>query len=342
MNNYAYLNARVSILASNLLSEKQLMALLSQPLGTLKEELGHDLEELFTDKIVDSNLIEQVWLMKMLADFKVLVRPLSGPARELLMYWFHKGDIANLKTIVRGKIAGLTADEISAQLLELGALTALPLEQLLRTEDVSELLRRLETSRYGTLARAARRVFEKDHQLYSLDAAIDRHYLLGFVQRIKALDTLQGQHLAPLIGMFMDRYNLLWLLRYRFAYHLSAAETYYLLVPTSYRLNRSRLQQLVELNSLSEVITHLPEPLQHLLEESDNTFSVDQQLTKETRRIAQLTLSLHSFTLAKAFAYVLLREMEMRRVMAILKGKRLNLNKTLISVAAESSSVLLV
>jgi len=342
MNNYAYLNARVSILASYLLSETRLIALLNQPLGSFKEDLGNDLEDLFTEKTVDHNLIEQAWLMKMLADFQVLVRPLAGPARELLMYWFHKGDIANLKTIVRGKIAGLSADEISAQLLELGALTALPLEQLLRTEDVSELLRRLEPSRYGTLARAARRVFEKDHQLYSLDAAIDRHYLLGFVQRVKALDTLQRQHLAPLIGMFMDRYNLLWLLRYRFAYHLSAAETYYLLVPTSYRLNRSRLQQLVEFNSLPEVIAHLPEPLKNLLDETESTFTVDQQLTKETRRIAQSTLSLHSFTLAKAFAYILLREMEMRRVMAILKGKRLNLNKKLISVAAESSSVLLV
>jgi V/A-type H+-transporting ATPase subunit C len=342
MNDYAYLNARISIFASQLLSETRLMTLLNQPLGFVKEELGHELEDLLADQTIDHNLIEHAWLMKMLAAFQVLVRPLAGTAREFLMYWFHKCDIANLKTMVRGKMAGLSAEEIAAQLLELGPLTALPLEQLLRTEDVSELLRRLETSRYGTLARAARRVFEKEHQLYSLDAAIDRHYLLGFVQRVRALDTEQRQHLLPLVGMFMDRYNLLWLLRYRFAYHLSSAETYYLLVPTSYSLNRNRLQQLVELNSLPEVIAHLPEPLRNLLEEVDNTFAVDQRLTKETRRIAESTLSLHSFTLAKAFAYILLREMEMRRVMAILKGKRLNLNNKVISVAAESSSVLLV
>jgi len=341
MNNYAYLNARISIFASYLLSETRLMALLNQPLGSLKKELGHELDDLLTEQ-VDPNLIEQAWLMKMLDTFQVLVRPLSGTARELLMYWFHKCDIANLKTIVRGKMAGLSAEEIAAQLLELGPLTILPVKQLLHTEDMSELLRRLETSHYGTLARAARRVFEKEHQLYSLDAAIDRHYLLGFVQRVQALESKQRQHLLPLVGMFMDRYNLLWLLRYRFAYHLSAAETYYLLVPTSYRLNRTRLQQLVELNSLPEVIAHLPEPLQNILEDVDNTFTVDQRLTKETRRLAKLTLSLHSFTLAKAFAYVLLREMEMRRVMAILKGKQLNLNNKVISVAAESSAVLLV
>jgi len=57
------------------------------------------------------------------------------------MYWFHKWDIANLKIIVRGKIAGLSADAISAQLFELGELSALPIEQLLRTEDIGEFSR---------------------------------------------------------------------------------------------------------------------------------------------------------------------------------------------------------
>lgn len=340
MKDYAYLNARVSILAGYLLSEARLTELLNQPLG--QQHTGNSsLDDLLNNETIEHHLIEQAWLMRMLADFQVLVRPLMGTARELLMYWFHKCDIANLKTIVRGKIAGLDAETITNQLLELSSLTALPIEQLLRTEDVGELLRRLENTRYGNIARQARRVFEKEHQLYSLDAAIDRHYLLGFMQHIRTLDSFQRQHLLPLVSIFMDRFNLLWLLRYRFAYHLSSAETYYLLVPTSHRLNRTRLQQLVELNSLSEVLAHLPEPLYSLLVEADNTFTVDQKLTAETRRVAESTLKLHSFTLAKVFAYILLREMEMRRMMAILKGKRLNLKKNIISTAAEYSSALM-
>ncbi len=326
MMNYAYLNARVSILAGRLLSEKRFTELSNQPLDALAAKGGSEWEDLgLGDSSVDQTLIEQAWLMRLLTDFKTLVRPLSGAERELLIYWFHKHDIANLKTIVRGKIAGLDAEAISTQLLELGTLTALPIKQLLRTEEVSELLRHLENSPYGNIAHQARRVFEKEHQLYSLDAAIDRHYLLGFVQRVRVLDNKQRQSLSPLINIFMDRFNLLWLLRYRFAYHLSAAETYYLLVPATYRLNRNRLQSLVELNSLEEVLDNLQEPFYSLLSEAENTFVVEQRLIKEIQRIAELTLKLRSFTLAKVFAYVLLREMEMQRVMAIIKGKRLNL-----------------
>ncbi|MDM8569477.1 V-type ATPase subunit, partial [Thiotrichales bacterium HSG1] len=151
------------------------------------------------------------------------------------------------------------------------------------------------------------------------------------------LNMTQRRHITPLISIFVDRFNLLWLLRYRFAYNLSAAETYYLLIPTSFRLGRRLLQKLVELDSLVEVLEHLPEPFYSLLYEAESIFIVDQRLIKEVHKVSQVTLRLRSFTLAKVFAYILLRETEIRRVMAILKGKRLNLNKETISKMAEYS-----
>lgn len=340
MTNYAYVNARVSILAGRLLSESRLTELLNQPVG--QQRTGHaEFDEWLNDLKVDSTQLEQLWLMKMLADFEVLIRPLAGGERELLLYWLRKCEIANIKTIVRGKIAGQNANDLRGQLMELGNFATLPVEQLLRTEDVSELLRQLETSSYGNIARQARRVFEKEHQLYSLDAAIDRHYLSGLVQRVRSLTSRQREPLLPLFSLFMDRFNLLWLLRYRFSYHLSAAETYYLLIPTPYRLNRNRLQSLAELNTLPELLAHLPEPLSSWLAQTDSVFAVDQCLLLHTRRIAEQTLRWRSFTLAKIFAYVLLREMEMRRVMAIVKGKRLQLTTPMVSLAAEYSTALM-
>ncbi len=336
MDNYAYLNARVSILASNLLSETELHRFLTQDSLPM---LGDELNKLLNDDKISINLIEQAWLIRTLEDFQVLLRPLSTVARNLLLYWFRKHDIANLKTILHGKIAGLDADIISKQLLDLGPLSALPIKQLLRSENIGELLRQLEHSSHSNIARQARRVFEKEHQLYSLDATIDRHYMLGFIQHVMALDAVQRKHILPLIGIFVDRFNLLWLLRYRFAYGLSAAETYYLLIPASFRLNRVLLQKLVELESLTEVIEHLPEPFYGLLAGVENAFMVDQKLIQELRKVANITIKLHSFTLAKVFAYILLREMEMHKIMAILKGKKLALNKDVILEMAEYSYV---
>ncbi len=335
---YAYLNARVSVLATQLLSESHLNTLLNQ--STCQLGIPY-LDELLSDDQTKLSQIEHAWFLHLIADVKILIRPLSGIARDLLMYWFHKCEITNLKSIIRGKIAGLDTKIIKNQLIELGELATLPIEQLLHTEDINELLRQLEGSHYGNIARQARRVFEKEHYSYSLDAVIDKHYLFGLEQKIKSLDTQQYHLIIPLIRALLDRFNLIWLLRYRFAYHLSSAETFYLLISTPYRLNHRRLLQLVELNSLQEVLNALPEPLMTLLNQAKNTFEVEQHLNTEVRRVAQQTLRQCHFTFAKVFAYLLLRELEMRRVLAIIKGKRLGLKSDVISTAADAYSPIL-
>ena len=330
---YAYLNARVAVLATRLLPESQLYDLFHATAGQVQGNL-RSLDDWLNDDSLDFNLLEQAWFLKMMDDFKVLIRPLSATDRELLLYWLRKTELANLKTILRGKFAGLSADSIASQLLELGKLASLPLEQLLNTEDVSELLRHLESSPYGTIARQSRRVFEERHDLHALDSAIDRHYLLGLVAKLKTLEPSARKALLPLVSAWVDQFNLLWLLRYRFSYRLSAAETFYLLIPTSYSLNREVLLRLVELNSLEEVLAQLPEALHRLLADADSVFSVEQRLLENLKQVAEHTLHWENFSIAKALAYFFLRELEMCRVLAIVKGKRLKLPHDAIAAAA--------
>ncbi|MDY6994270.1 MAG: V-type ATPase subunit, partial [Pseudomonadota bacterium] len=137
MNHYAYLNARISVLSSRLFSAQHFEQLLEQPLEQitlLPQNEEHNFNDLLTE--TDTAVIEKAWLMHMLTDFQVLIRSLGGIERDILMYWFQKCDIANLKTIVRGKMAGLNTEAIKERLLAVAPLTTLPVEQLLTTEDV--------------------------------------------------------------------------------------------------------------------------------------------------------------------------------------------------------------
>jgi len=158
-----------------------------------------------------------------------------------------------------------------------------------------------------------------------LDAAIDRYYLQGLTRRMEALPTVQRTHLLPLLTLLLNRFNLLWLLRYRFTYNLSAAETYYLLIPSGYGISRQQLQNLAELSNLADAIAQLPESIKLLIGDASTIFTIEQQLNRAVEHYASMTLQRQNFTLAKAFAYILLRELEMRRVLAIIKGKRLQL-----------------
>ena len=321
---YAYLNARVSAMAPRLISHEKLKELLQQPLGQLHIDSGY-LDEVINDPHLDLARIEQLWFNHLINEFSVLIRPLVGKAREFLLYWLHRAEVNNLKVIVRGKLTGLSAESISKQMNALGNLASLPFEQLIRAEDINELLRQLDNTAYITLARQARRSFEQQQQLYALDAAIDRYYLQGLTRRMEALPAVQREYLLPLLTLLLNKFNLLWLLRYRFTYNLSAAETYYLLIPSNYGISRHQLQNLAELSNLADAIAQLPESIQLIIGEATTIFEIEQQLNRAIERCISTILRRQNFTLAKVFAYILLRELEMRRVLAIIQGKRLQL-----------------
>lgn len=331
---FAYLHGRVSVFSEQLLSADSLQNLMV----CSREEEKHTLElaglgHLAEDIVEDSSRLEQALITALISEAEVLANALNGTARDLLVYWMRRFELANLKAIIRGKMTGQPVDTIRDQLISLGQFATLPVEDLLRTDDVAELLRRLEETPYSDIARQARRVFEEQQHLFALDAAIDRRYLVGLSKRAKAVGPGGGEALRALIGVSADRLNLSWLLRYRFAYNLAPAESYYLLAPTGYRLSTVQLRELAQLGSIEEVVSHCPPAVRRLIDGLTTTTEIDRALEREVLRIAALTLHRTTFNLARAFAYLMLRRRDLDQIYAILKGKRLGIAPAEIGVA---------
>jgi len=82
--------------------------------------------------------------------------------------------------------------DIRVDLLDAGLFTTLPVEQLLRTEDFSELLRLLEATQFADIARQARVAFETEHDLFAVDATVDRRYFNGLREHALRIEKNQG------------------------------------------------------------------------------------------------------------------------------------------------------
>jgi V/A-type H+/Na+-transporting ATPase subunit C len=136
-----------------------------------------------------------------------------------------------------------------------------------------------------------------------------------------------------LVGGIIDRFNLVWLLRYRFAYRLSPAEAYYLLIPASHRLDGRKLLALSQLGSFEEVIEHLPPPYAAWLAGARTASDVASVLDREGWRQAQSELRHGLFNLARVFAYLVLRDRDLRQLRAVIKGKRMRMSTGLIREA---------
>jgi V/A-type H+-transporting ATPase subunit C len=123
----------------------------------------------------------------------------------------------------------------------------------------------------------------------------------------------------------IDRINLVWLLRYRFNYKLPPAQVYYLLVGSRYSLSGKQLQQLAAQESLEAVLAALPTAWQARLSGATDIPGVFARMEYAAAEQALRVLHSSAPAIARTFAYLILRERDLRAVRAVLRGRHLGL-----------------
>ena len=328
----AYLSTRLDILAARLLPMSQLRELISLDL----EQINNRLKALFPDYDLNAPITAQRRSINrdMYLDFQMLLRPFFGNDRRFLRHAVRWFELVNLKVIIRGKFTGVSETDLSRQLVELGQYADLPINALIETDDPFEMLRSLEQTVYGDIVRQARKVFEEQgHDLFSLDAAIDRNFFYELANRARFLDEYEQASMKKVLGVLLDRFNLLWLMRYRFSYGLTPAKSYYLLTATGPDLKSEQLMRLARVGSVTELVEELPPKLNSLLQGVQDIYQVEQLMELYSLSAARRGLGHQYGPITRLFAYLLLREAQTRYLLAILKGKHLGFEQPLIEQA---------
>jgi len=329
-----YLGTRLTVLASRLISFEQLIDFieldLEQILLQVKQRSGYDYD------IDGSNprWIEAQLTHRALDEFLILLRPFSGSERRFFQFAIRWFELVNLKVLIRGKFSGIDSSEIEQQLIDLRSFTDLPIKHLLETDDPYEMLRLLETTVYGGIVRQARRMYEEHgNDLFLLDATIDRSFFIDLKHHARFLRAEDSANVRQVMGGLLDRFNLLWLLRYRFSYELSPAKSFYLLTTTGKRLHSAELMRLAKMDSVEEVIAALPEPYQRLLARMTSISDMEMVMEYYSLSIAARALYRRPNLLSRTFSYIVLREAEVRFLQALIKGKQLGFDNDLIRQA---------
>jgi V/A-type H+-transporting ATPase subunit C len=147
------------------------------------------------------------------------------------------------------------------------------------------------------------------------------------------LENEAGASFRRLMGTLIDRINLVWLLRYRFNYNLPPAQVNFLLVASGYSLPSPRLRELAALGSPEAVLDALPESLRATLQGAADIPAIFSRMEIAAAETAAKVLHSGAPALSRAFAYLILRERDLRAVRAILRGRHLNLPKADIRLA---------
>ena len=335
-NNQTYLQTRTTVMSGQLLTEQELHSLLQASLPQLEQQYGlQGISEQRIGEVAQTRLVERGLINMLMNELSVLLRPLGGRARESLVFWSRKFELYNLKALIRGKLNNQPYDEIRESLHLLPPLIGLPHEQLLRTENVPELLRQLERTPYQGIARQARQVYEEKNESFSLDATIDQRYYAGLMKHARNCDEEDRPSMLKLVGSLIDRQNLPWLLRYRFNYRLSPTETYYLMIGSGRRISTHLLKQLVNTQELPQALELLPTLPGFDFSGRHSIMQVELAMNRLLVRECQQCLRLSNSAVARSLAYLILRELDLKQVLAIIQGRIMRLDEGLIRQAIE-------
>ncbi|MBU0498938.1 MAG: V-type ATPase subunit [Gammaproteobacteria bacterium] len=328
----AYLRTRLAIMRGRLRGEEELNALIDLPPATLLEGFGlHSPGGLGQERLLVS--FEQSLLQLWLDELTTLLRPLRGPAREILMQWARRYELFNLKALIRGKLNGMPAAAIRESLFRLPAFLALDHERLLQTDNLDELLRRLDNGPYGSLARQARRRFAENQDPFLLDATLDQYFYTELSHRLHSLEGEDLAAMTALIGRIVDRHNLIWMLRYRYNYALSPAQAFFLAIDHGFRIGRSRLARLVEEPSLEQFLAGLPDSICGILGGATRILVIEARMKSDLAAYADHCLRHGTSIIAAVFAFLILRYYEINDLFAIVQARMAGLDDDILREA---------
>ncbi len=263
--------------------------------------------------------------LKLLEEARILLRPLRAMPRQFLLYWLERFEISNIKTLIRAKLVHEKAAAIAPRLADLGPFARLDMATLAHVEDVDELLHRLESGPYSVIARNARNAFEDSRDPFMLDATLDRTYYEGLARMGHTLESEAGHPFHDLMANLMDRINLIWLLRYRFNYNLPPAQVYFLLPAMGYRISDALLKDLVALPNIDAVLDMLPPSIRKKLDTARSIPTIAMQMEQDAARTGRRVVASSAHVLARCFAYLIVRERDLRRARALSRGHHLGL-----------------
>jgi V/A-type H+-transporting ATPase subunit C len=201
-DDFGYLNARIRVRSGRLLAEgffrEALHLGFPELLKILAESIyGHDLTG---NTLADVDCAVTLHLNRTIADLPRLV---AGRTREAISLLLMRTDLANLKTILRSKSAGWSAEDTLGR-MAVGTLSPAVHRMLAEAPDAASIAQLLALKEHP-LGGALRKALRADHEPFALELALDRAFFGSTLRRSRELDQ---PYLAGFLRTEIDGLNL--------------------------------------------------------------------------------------------------------------------------------------
>lgn len=178
--NYAYVNARVRAKKAFLLPPETYPKLIARDVAEIARTLQEgqyqtDIDAL-ASKYRGAQLIERATTQNLGRTYSEILAFSDGELRLMLGLYVQRYDVANLKTILRGKFGGSSPDDIVDELVPLGSIPRAEMEALARADSLEDVLEAIAATPYGAAVKDVVESRQRPQNLVAIENALDQTY----------------------------------------------------------------------------------------------------------------------------------------------------------------------
>ncbi|MDY6796897.1 MAG: V-type ATPase subunit [Actinomycetota bacterium] len=223
LKEYTYANSRVRAMASRLLDETTFQQVIeasdyNRALGVLEDtEYGPDIEEAILEGFRPTS-IDRAFNHNLMRNFNKIKDFFIGRPEELLKALLSRWDLYNLKTILRGMRALVPKAEITRNLVPIGALDLVVLEEILNQPDLRASLDAIVMFSpqwmipYGQAITAVMPRYLQKNDLAMIETSLDEFHYKRVSSVVKGGDS-NSKLVRRVVDMEIDIINITTLLR---------------------------------------------------------------------------------------------------------------------------------
>lgn len=339
LGRYPYTYVRASVMKSLLFRKEDYHKMLKMTFAEIAKYLqeSHYKKEIneFAREHSGADLLELAMNRNLAESFKKLIRISSFELSLLIKEYAKRKDIEDIKTIIRGKFTNMEENKILDSITGAGTLGYEFLASLLKKESIEEILKSNKIAEFSLFASGLKDLREKNN-LIGIENALDKFYYSHLMQFSRALPK-EGALFRNFLQMEVEILNILTLLRLKRAkFEKNAAKNF--AISSGDKLKDAKIMKLAELDGMEELSESLEKTwykgaVAKGLEEfrkSGSLIALETEIYKHLLKQSILLLHQHPLSVDVILGYMFAKDIEVRNLKIIVKGKQLGLKEEFI------------
>ena len=331
LRTYPYANARIRVMKSVMIKREEYSKLMKMTPDEITKFMGEsaykkEIDELAM-KFSGADLIEAALNLNAARSFGKLIMISDKEVEVLVKEYLRRYDIYNLKTMLRGKSAGMANDDIKKLFVAAGDLDMASLEKLQKKETTKDAIVSSKIVKITKDVLEGIEEYEKTHSLSAIENALDKEYYNSLL-KLSAMMPKQGRYVRKFIKTEIDILNIRLLFRL-IREKMHKKDIVSKLVFSGEILSRDKLLKLAGAENYEALMSGLAGTgydlvLERCLEdlrERNEMGCLEVALEKHWLKKADLMLHTHPLSIGPILGYMVWKDIEIRNMRMLVRAK---------------------